>query len=41
MEMAPSSAPAARADDVELAEQAVSEEDIREAVRQLKSKSKK
>ena len=41
MGMAPSSAPAARADDVELAEQVVSEEDIREAVRQLKSKSGK
>jgi Mg-chelatase subunit ChlD len=41
MEMSPSSAPAKAAADIELAEQEVSEEDIREAVRQLKSKSKR
>ena len=41
MEMAPAGAPATTAADLELAEQEVSEEDIREAVRQLKSKSKK
>jgi len=41
MEMSAASAPAARADDLELTEQEVSEEDIREAVRQLKSKSRK
>jgi Mg-chelatase subunit ChlD len=41
MEMSPSSVPAAAASDLGLVEQEVDEDDIREAVRQLKAKSRK
>jgi Mg-chelatase subunit ChlD len=41
MSVRPASAPAAAVADVSLEEQAIDEDDIREAVRQLKSKSKK
>jgi len=41
MSMRPSSAPAAAAADLSLEEQAINEDDVREAVRQLKMKSKK
>ena len=41
MDISAGSAPAAKAEDLELVEQDISEEDVREAVRQLKSKSKK
>jgi Mg-chelatase subunit ChlD len=41
MSVRPSSAPAAAAADLKLEEQAIDEDDIREAVRQLKMKSKK
>ena len=41
MDISAASAPAAKAEDLELVEQEISEEDVREAVRQLKSKSRK
>ncbi|TFG30640.1 hypothetical protein EU527_14190 [Candidatus Thorarchaeota archaeon] len=41
MDISPASAPASKAEDLELVEQEINEEDVREAVRQLKSKSRK
>lgn len=41
MDISPASAPASRAEDLKLVEQEINEEDVREAVRQLKSKSRK
>jgi Mg-chelatase subunit ChlD len=41
MSVRPASAPAAAADDLSLEEQSIDEDDVREAVRQLKMKSKK
>lgn len=41
MDISPASAPASKAEDLELVEKDINEEDVREAVRQLKSKSRK